>query len=388
MSNDEPVATYRTPAHLFWMAAILGTLIAVPMMHAALTIEATTFQNALNRWIIVAIGLGLLVLAYAAANMRTRIFNDRVEKIGAFSRRTLHARDIAGFRDAIHQGYIRLIPDAPHLLPMRVPRDIRQCADRVTWVDKLIDLEDADRRALDRTVLSNPRFGATEGHRLAFVGKAKRRVLALTLASPPAVAWGLIWPEPRALVVAVLALIPLLSIAVALHARPAIRVAESDRRRGKLDLFLALGLPSIVLMLMAGQAALIDRPSAALLAVGAATACALAWLDPLLHRRWLALVILAGVGFCYARGVAIEANILLDSATATRKEVTVREKRVEGRVFERPALIVSPWVDRGVEHEIPVSRALHDAVAVGDRVCITVHPGALGLRWYEVVRCN
>ena len=236
--------------------------------------------------------------------------------------------------------------------------------------------------------LNNPRFGATEADRAAFVRKSRMRLVALTVAVFPVGLWALIWPEPRLVVVALLLLIPLLSVAVALHARPAIRVAESERRPRGLDLIIAIGAPSLVLVLIGARSTLIDQPpSAILFAGGAAIAAALAWLDPLLRRRWVTLFVLVSFGFCYVRGATVEANILLDHAEPTRKELTVREKRATGRAFVHHELVVSPWIDRGVDREITVSQTLHDTLAVGDRVCIDVHPGALGLRWYEVARC-
>jgi len=49
---------------------------------------------------------------------------------------------------------------------------------------------------------------------------------------------------------------------------------------------------------------------------------------------------------------------------------------------------LDPWGPVTERKSVDVGRRIYGAVSVGDRVCVTLCAGALGIRWYVVRRCR
>lgn len=88
--------------------------------------------------------------------------------------------------------------------------------------------------------------------------------------------------------------------------------------------------------------------------------------------------------------VAVWANRSLDSAPAAGYSTHVTDKiarRHSRRRSRGPYLELAPWGPVTSSYRLSVNRATYAATQVGDRVCLALHPGALGARWYETVPC-
>lgn len=68
--------------------------------------------------------------------------------------------------------------------------------------------------------------------------------------------------------------------------------------------------------------------------------------------------------------------------------VIVRGKHVSGGKHTGWNLELDPWGSVTERKGVDVGRRLYGAVSVGDRVCVALNPGALGARWYVVLRCR
>ncbi|WP_437302636.1 hypothetical protein [Sorangium sp. So ce388] len=81
------------------------------------------------------------------------------------------------------------------------------------------------------------------------------------------------------------------------------------------------------------------------------------------------------------------ANALLDRGDPEVFRVAVLDKRFCSGKGPRYTLRLAPWgPDQG--GEVTVDSDLYGAVEVGGAVCVTLRPGALGVRWFPVQRCT
>jgi hypothetical protein len=112
-------------------------------------------------------------------------------------------------------------------------------------------------------------------------------------------------------------------------------------------------------------------------------------------RVWLAAA--AGfVALVYADGAIKLVDVGLDTAAPATYRATVTAKDLVYPIWSKyrsknladTYLNLSPWGPDQVTDQIDVDGPqLYDAVDVGSTVCVHLHGGYLGLRWYEIGRC-
>jgi hypothetical protein len=200
------------------------------------------------------------------------------------------------------------------------------------------------------------------------------------------IGWAIFWPHPRELLLAFLLAAPLVAFAIMIWARPLVNIDETGDEPGEISLFGLFAMPSAMLALR-GSLDYEFMNDGLMLLLGLACSVPLiafvVWCDPPTWNRSGSLASATLVCAFLAVGSIIHANTLLDTAPPERFTPTVVKKSGKGRY--KNETLVSPWGSR--EKENKVKGAISDTLAVGDRVCIDLHPGALGLRWYEVARC-
>jgi len=106
----------------------------------------------------------------------------------------------------------------------------------------------------------------------------------------------------------------------------------------------------------------------------------------------LAMFLLAAVP--YAEGAMLQLNAHLETAPAEiygtvvlDKEVSTSTSRRRMRKMEYWYLQVEAWGPITAAKKIEVSRSFFDSVAVGDRVCMFLHSGALGVQYFSLATC-
>jgi hypothetical protein len=103
------------------------------------------------------------------------------------------------------------------------------------------------------------------------------------------------------------------------------------------------------------------------------------------RETWTALFALATL---YSFGVLAQLDTLPDNTRpAVYRAQLIRKEIVRGRrttYYLHPA----PWGPDGRAGRIAVDPDLYDATREGDRFCIYLRPGFLGLRWYHPGRCQ
>jgi len=99
---------------------------------------------------------------------------------------------------------------------------------------------------------------------------------------------------------------------------------------------------------------------------------------------------MALLALAYAYSLVAQADARLDRAPPQRFTATVLDKHVYGGIHAplRRYLTVAPWGPRTEIDDVTVDAETFHAVKRGGGVCISRHPGALGIPWYSAAACG
>ena len=203
---------------------------------------------------------------------------------------------------------------------------------------------------------------------------------ALTIIAVAAAGWALYDPRPYWLVVGLLALLPWFALAATARGR-------------RPDLYVPLMLPGCVLGLRAViDVQLLERWQPLLPA--AVIAFVMAVLIRLTREDrefplWLYLLLLVPVMSFYGYGSVVLANKLLDRSSPKLYLTFVYDRSMH-KVSRQMVwdLRLGPWGPRKEAESVSVPRGLYEATQIDDGVCVLLHPGAFGIRWFEVAKCG
>lgn len=216
--------------------------------------------------------------------------------------------------------------------------------------------------------------------------RARRIAQVGRIAVLVACGWFVFWPVPYALLLVVVAAFPWLALFLCWKYRGAFAIDRPARGSPRGDLTLLLALPGGVLALRAilDSHLVIVGP---LFLPGVAIWGALAWCAHALGpgwRGWRKFPLLLFMAFPYAPATIALADQAFDFGAPAPLRIAVTGKRTSAGRGHVHYLRVPPWGLRRRANEIEVKRDLYDSVAAGGAVCLQVHPGALGMPWYEV----
>jgi hypothetical protein len=120
---------------------------------------------------------------------------------------------------------------------------------------------------------------------------------------------------------------------------------------------------------------------AVMLGIGAAA-------QPLPGGRWSALLFLVLFGGAYGYGGMVFADTRFDHDPGQVYQAQVQRRySTYSRHGQNYHLVLGPWASFTQPFDAGVSRAAYDALHEGDSACVTLHPGALRMPWYEVHSC-
>lgn len=199
--------------------------------------------------------------------------------------------------------------------------------------------------------------------------------------------WCFLVPRPYGLSVLVCALTPWAGLALVFLSggRVVFNGRDSERRP---DAFSLVFLPALT----TGARALMDfKIFDWQAALAAAAGVSLVWNIAILAARRgerpkgfvATTIILLLFGVDYGYGVATFADALGDERIVATYAPPITDKRVSHGKSTSYDLELGAWGGR-TNDEQTVPKTFYDAAQVGDRVCIEVHPGRLGIRWYAV----
>jgi hypothetical protein len=381
---------YRVRRGLLFAVRLLAALVLLGGVAVALALlRAPRSPPALALALLALVAVGV----YVAARVGTgciRLWEDAVEVVELTRRRRLRRDEIVGLRVVpLQYGFKQLVFELrggrkPFKLDWAYESDPTLDA----WLGQFPDLDAQERAAAESELLRSRELGPDEAARSRALGRARTVGRMLNGVSVAAGVWGWVFPRPYPVAIAVLGILPLFGLALLALGRG--RYAfDTSRTEPRPSLIVTVMVPGLVLAMRAIRDLRIVDVAPLLLgaAVGAVAIVALvAAFDRKARKPWVLLLLAPLLAF-YPGGGAALANALLDRAPPQVFRVAVRGKHVSTGKYTSYDLTLDPWGPVEKAESVDVGRQLYDVVATGDVVCVALQPGALGLRWFVVLRC-
>lgn len=262
-----------------------------------------------------------------------------------------------------------------------------------TWAAWFAPIPDSDAeaaKAFEAAVEANTDLGATPAERQEKLNTARKVARMSVGVTAVLLVWAFAYPRPYALLIAVLAALPW--VAVWIMARsPGLYVLNAPRGSGRPDLTMLLIGPGFVLTMRALQdVQILDWPRLFIWAVAVAMALmgSVLWAVPSAREKLGVAALTLALVFAYGYGVSAIGDALLDRSSGSTYTTQVDGKHITSGRHKRPMLRLAPWGPRAGEDNVAVSWDMYGRTSVGDKVCVQLHPGALGVPWYRVTECQ
>ena len=168
-------------------------------------------------------------------------------------------------------------------------------------------------------------------------------------------------------------------------------VVSGNRNVWQPDIFLAIYLPLIAFAFWAAlEVRVLDWPVAVAAGIGVGVLLALAFVAARSGKPQAGLafaaVMLAVVGSGYSYGVVTLADTTGDTRIVQTYRPQVLGKYVRKSRNITDYLVLDAWGPQP-RRDISVDDVLYETAVVGQAVCVEVHPGRLGVRWYTMRSC-
>lgn len=375
----------RLRSRIFFAALGLGLLWA----GSSLAIWANSVSEAILASRVIATVVALLIGlpgAYMAANMFVRkvvLYPDRIEARSVFGSRFLRRDAILGYRATNGQLLtFTFTPRPPAKRSLKVwPGLIDQ--DFADWFEGLTSFDRAEFEEARREVLSDPALGPDEAARDACLKKLTKLTgysgLGLVILVP-----GLLFTLGPVWAGCVLAVAPVVALFAVYLSRGAITLTPStqDGLRPSVE---GAGFCILFLCALTIPCPILDWS----LAIGLASMVAVIVFvvtvlsDPRTFRHWDMWVLGAFIALLYGWGLTIHGNALLDRGKPEIYHAQVEDLQPrDSRLYLAP---IGPF-QGSITANAPES--VRKSARVGESVCLNIHPGAFGIRWYDVRECD
>jgi hypothetical protein len=371
-------------------ALVVGPLIGIGFLHAdpAATFEQVAFVDLL---LLGTIALGAFC-AYACLRYRLVLTRDGIEQRQAFTTRRLRNHEIAQWR-IVQSGsgpaIIVLLPRDGVAKRMQISRAMKTDQVFENWLSALPNADLLDEQRLQQQVQADPAYGSDPAQRLRTLSRLRTWCDRLGVLGTVIGLWALIYPHPYTLLMILLGVCPPLGLAIILGSGGRIHLDQKQGDKRPMVAFLMI-LPAVAIGFRGiADVSLLDWPTAlAFSAVGGALFGLAAVAVDSEQRRWSAFLLttaIIGVPWCY--GVAVDLDVRLDPGAPQVYRTTVIDKHQSTGKGARLYLKIARWGPVTGSVDEVVDRALYDSAGAGDTVCVSLHEGAFGWRWYWLDRC-
>jgi hypothetical protein len=194
-----------------------------------------------------------------------------------------------------------------------------------------------------------------------------------------------------ALALAVL-ILPLAVLALLLYAPEAFSAPVRGSRTGRRMISPILAFPSMGLLIAALSAHLTDATPALAPAAICAVVVVLLGLGaaarPMPGGVVSAIAFLAVFGGAYGYGAMVYADMRFDGDAAQRFRTEVRDRYETHGRGAHYHVSLAPFGPLAQPASVSVPYATYSALITGDLACVSLHPGALNMAWYEAAACG
>lgn len=341
-------------------------------------------------------GVAMLVLAalgiyrlWRLKDPQLQLFAQRLERPGPTGVRVLQRSEIAGVTRTIYSrsgSYFKIVPQPGFGEAIALPASVRSDPVLSAWLSGYPD-PDAVAAAADKaSILADSRYGDTQGARAAMLARAKRIVIAFSIAcAAVGAAIGFLNPPPFAA----------LGLAVACIGAGLLLVSRFDGlvawipHAGVRPSPLAALIPAAVLAFRGLRVHLLGAGPIILVAAALGLAAAV-----LCFQRLSAAVKPVQISIAtglFAAFLAYGATAYVDALPLAPPShafvVEVQDKSISHGRSNSYYLHLAAWGDHA-PGKVRVSSRLYGQVSVGSTVCLDEYRGDLGVPWFDLKPCT
>jgi hypothetical protein len=334
--------------------------------------------------------LGGIVL-YASFRYRLVLTREGIEQRNVFTSHRLRHQQITGWRTIP-------VPNGPSIIElsakdgaakMQIGRSMRTDGVFEGWLAGFPNADVLAEQRLQQEVQADPVYGSDPAERLRSFARLRALCDRLGVLGTVIGLWAMIYPHPYTLLMILLGVCPPLGLAIILGSGGRIHLDQKQGDKRPMVAFLMI-LPAVAIGFRGiADVSLLDWPTAlAFSAVGGALFGLAAVAVDSEQRRWSAFLLttaIIGVPWCY--GVAVDLDVRFDPGAPQVYRTTVIDKHQSTGKGARLYLKIAPWGPVTDRVDEVVDRALYDSAGAGDTVCVSLHEGAFGWRWYWLDRC-
>lgn len=413
--DDQAPDVFQAHAWLRRMACAICFLAAIPVV--ILVASAHKPLDLLIPGGMVCLGTGWL---WSLFRVRLRLWPDRWEFRGIFRSLSGRRLDVAGYRwhlfrvgDTIEftlKGKDGRPSGASFTLP-----DYRDRPGFNSWIAGLPDLTIFERDHYEGALQANAAFGPDAGRRRKAIIRHRGNLTIVNAIGVLAAVWVFVLPSvlPSAILL-LCTVIPLVAIVAAAMSGGRYAVTHT-LGNPKLSLFVPAFVPGVALAarfladrgtLVFAQYASLDRWHVTLPAIACATVLTaiVGVIDRRLRLDVLGLTVI--LLFAYSFGALLACDQLADTNPGTTYAQPIQSRDINetaptpsnagvrgtgGAGFTSYVVQIDPWGPRNLAEVLPtqieVNAGFYRALQPNDRLCMTLHPGALGWRWYTYSIC-
>lgn len=254
------------------------------------------------------------------------------------------------------------------------------------WFKGIPDLKEMDESDSDRAIEQDVRLGSSRKERWNTFHLASDLKDRLGFVTFGALFWAFLFPSPYIVLATFLLVLPWMAIWIYWRNEGHYSLAF-NKHDARADLWVQLLMPGWALALFALRPAFVDLTELvvpALIVLVVIVTC-IGYARPADQIASVNLKVLALLLCPYAVGSVAVANRVYDTNTARTYLLEVLDKKKRAGVFVPSySLRVSDWGPHPEIDEVPASEGVYREADGGRQVCLQLHPGALGIEWYEV----
>jgi hypothetical protein len=335
------------------------------------------------------LGAVFSALLLAAYQSRVEILSGSVRKVEIFRRvRELRFEEIEGFRifEGQHIPTVALVPKDKARKPLKIELALERRQELLQWIQTSFpNLDVAELQTEMQGILADEQLGFSEEQRVASLTRVRNYAKALNGVTMAAVLWGMFYPQPYAVAMTALAVLPVLAVLL-LKLFPRLVQFDTKRHSAHPSVAYAVFGPACVLMLRG----FLDwhilewggfwLPFVAIGVALTATVFACA-ADA---RKQAGLITVPLFAFAYSFGLVTHLNCYYDRSRPVVYRTVVESRRISSGKHTSYYLTLRPWLGQPIAEEVSVGSATYDRHAAGSLAVVIVREGTLAVKWYVV----
>lgn len=355
----------------------------------ALVALGTDADDGGTKWLVLSGGIAIAgYVMYATFRNRLTLYTDRLEYRTALQTQTVFKSDITGFRSIQTRHGKKLVFQTRSTGNITTPdyRDNRALFRE--WLADFPDLNAIEAAAFTKSLEDSPAFGSDTARRKVAVAVHRKVASTINVIAFVLAFWLFLFGEPKIALEAACLAMPVVVLCVAALFGGRYTVLW-ERTLGRINLAPAFLLPMVsVAWRSFTDDSILDPLPALYMALACAGVGFLAII--VIERRMPPIILISVAGLILGSwgGVRL-ADVLADTSLPQVYTVVITDKQVyhHRKSPDEYRLYVDIHDQSGLPQTFDTHRSFYDRVHTGETLCLNLHKGALGYRWFNYAEC-